>query len=95
MEPLNHGAKDKYHYMTVDFARRRGETVVTLLEKTPQGFLIIRRISAWNQIDYSGQIGQVLRRSSMSTLSSPPSTRLQTFLSLTDQDGWLTVHIGH
>jgi hypothetical protein len=87
MEPLNHCEKDRYYYMAVDFAKRRDETVVTLLEKKPQGFLIIRHISAWNQIDYSGQIGRILHRSSMSTLSSPPSTRLQTYLSLTDQDG--------
>ena len=85
MEPLNHGAKDEYHYIVVDFARRRGETVVTLLEKTPQGFLIIRPISTWNQIGHSGQISQILHRTSVHPLVAAFDST--PFLSLTDQDG--------
>jgi phage FluMu gp28-like protein len=58
------GESNKQYILGADFAKRRDETVVILLEEERLGrdsAFVVRHISAWAGMDYSEQVGRISR----------------------------------
>jgi len=56
------GESSKQYILGADFAKRRDETVVILLEEERSGSnstFVVRHISAWTGMDYSEQVGRI------------------------------------
>ncbi len=56
---LAHGEQGASYYLGVDFAKQRDETVVIFLERSLEGILWLRHLSAWSKLDYSDQLGRI------------------------------------
>jgi phage FluMu gp28-like protein len=56
---LENGEAGRRYLMGIDFAKKRDETVVIMLEETNDHEFIIRHIAAWSGMDYSQQIGRI------------------------------------
>lgn len=59
LEMLDQGEEGKRYIMGVGFGKQRDETVVILMERTPDRTLVVRHISHYSQMDYSEQIGRI------------------------------------
>jgi phage FluMu gp28-like protein len=56
---LDRGVEGHEYILGVDFAKQRDETVLVILERLPDGMLVVRHIQAWAGMDYTEQIGRI------------------------------------
>jgi len=58
-EPKTEGDPTKTYLIGIDFAKKKDETVVIVLEQRADKKLIVRHIDAWSQMDYTEQIARI------------------------------------
>jgi phage FluMu gp28-like protein len=66
---LDSGVEGNEYILGVDFAKQRDETVVVILERLPDGMLVVRHIQAWAGMDYTEQIGRIKQLSELFLIS--------------------------
>ena len=56
---LTQGEPTNSYLLGLDLAKQKDESVVILLERLPDGLLVVRYIAAWSKMDYSEQLGRL------------------------------------